>query len=343
MSNPLQTLKTLLVRAYAKSLSISSGLMLSNEQQKLQLLVESLNTKAPRLADKKNLENFALLIIIPFKDKWQLTEKCIASLLQQNIMGQRVKVVLVNNNSLEPETLTHLAQWQTKLKEGGFEVEALEDHAPFNFSQLNNRAVERCGSAFQADLLLFLNNDVEFTEPQQLSHWCLWHRAHENVGVSGATLLYPNRTIQHACVLPGFKIVATHPLRNACEAVATEWNANARNVPAVTGAALMVESKHFQELGGFDENLAHACQDVDLCLKALKAGLENWIVPAVTLIHHESATRKSAHKPSEVLYFYARWEEELDALCKVSKKLSRWTESPAHTWGEGLFPWRLFL
>jgi GT2 family glycosyltransferase len=257
--------------------------------------------------------------------------------------GQSVKVVLVDNNSIEAETHQHLPLWQARLKDRGFGCDILEDASPFNFSQLNNKAVNLCSGLFQPDLLLFLNNDIEFTEPQQLRNWCLWHRALENVGVSGATLLYPNRTVQHACVLPGFKIVATHPLRGASEPIATEWSRVARCVPAVTGAALMVENQIFQQLGGFDEHLAHACQDVDLCLKARKAGFENWVTPELKLLHHESATRKSTHKPNEVLYFYERWERELESLCNVSKKLSRWTESPALARGEGSFPWRLFL
>ena len=66
------------------------------------------------------------------------------------------------------------------------------DH-PFNFSALNNYAVDNTN----ADLVLFLNNDTKvLTEG--------WIRkmvggiVQKNVGAVGAKLLYPDRTIQHS-------------------------------------------------------------------------------------------------------------------------------------------------
>jgi GT2 family glycosyltransferase len=191
--------------------------------------------------------------------------------------------------------------------------------------------------------ILFLNNDTEFTSSDQLINWLTWMSKRQELGAVGCTLLYPNKTIQHSCVLPGFKIAATHPLRGAPEEIAKIWAAQERPVPAVTGAALMIERQLFESIDGFDEELAHALQDVDLCLKVLKSGRQNWIVPGVTLIHHESLTRRKSHRLIEVIRFYEKWEDDLEQLTRVSPKISRWLEKVRPSWGEGKFPWRYFL
>ena len=65
----------------------------------------------------------------------------------------------------------------------------------------------------------------------------------------------------------------------------------ARNVSAVTGAVLMVRRAVFEEVGGFDERIAVALDDVDLCLRIRERGYRIVYTPEATLIHHEGATR----------------------------------------------------
>ena len=47
----------------------------------------------------------------------------------------------------------------------------------------------------------------------------------------------------------------------------------------------------FEQVGGFDEGLAVAFNDVDFCLKVRDAGYRNLWTPFATLIHHESLSR----------------------------------------------------
>ena len=54
---------------------------------------------------------------------------------------------------------------------------------------------------------------------------------------------------------------------------------------------MMVRRGLFEEVGGFDENLAVTLNDVDFCLKLLVRGLYNIVLPHVELYHHESRSR----------------------------------------------------
>jgi hypothetical protein len=53
----------------------------------------------------------------------------------------------------------------------------------------------------------------------------------------------------------------------------------------------MVRKSVFDEVGGFDEALAVAYNDVDLCLRLERRGLRNVWTPFAELYHFESATR----------------------------------------------------
>jgi GT2 family glycosyltransferase len=64
-----------------------------------------------------------------------------------------------------------------------------------------------------------------------------------------------------------------------------------RNYSAVTAACMLMSRKIFNEVGGFDERLAVAFNDVDLCLRVHEAGYRNVYTPYAELFHYESKSR----------------------------------------------------
>ena len=206
---------------------------------------------------------------------------------------------------------------------------------------MNNKAVE-LNKEFAPEILLFLNNDVSFTEQGQLQK-ILLKSAEPGVGAVGCTLLYPNGNVQHLFVAPGVKIVGAHPMRGVPWQRLQTWRRQNWPVPAVTGAVLALRSESFLSAGGFDETFATAYQDVDLCLKLQKKGLVNWTLSNVALVHHETATRRHAHNKEEVVRMYQKWGAELTENPWYSSKFSRWSESPVFALGEGRYPWKQVL
>jgi GT2 family glycosyltransferase len=63
---------------------------------------------------------------------------------------------------------------------------------------------------------------------------------------------------------------------------------NIRNCAAVTAACSIVSKAKFNKVGGFDEKLRITYNDVDLCLRLLKAGYRNVYTPYSQLYHFES-------------------------------------------------------
>ncbi|MEO2177094.1 MAG: glycosyltransferase, partial [bacterium] len=66
-----------------------------------------------------------------------------------------------------------------------------------------------------------------------------------------------------------------------------------RRFSAVTAACMMTRRNVFEDLGGFDENLAIAYQDVDLCLRTRDEGRKVLCDAEAVLFHHESVSRST--------------------------------------------------
>jgi GT2 family glycosyltransferase len=64
-----------------------------------------------------------------------------------------------------------------------------------------------------------------------------------------------------------------------------------QTMSAVTAACMVIRKAVFDEAGGFDETLAVAYNDVDLCLRLGARGLRTVWTPFAELYHHESVSR----------------------------------------------------
>jgi GT2 family glycosyltransferase len=220
-------------------------------------------------------------IIIPFKDRPELLRGCLASLRSSTY--RRFEIVLVDNGSAEPRTRRFLCRLGSH-----HGVCIVDCPGSFNFSRLCNLGARRA----RGDSVLFLNNDTEVLTPDWLEHLLLLE-GHPEVGIVGATLLYPDRTIQHAGIVPRPDGRWVHIHRGRPETYAGEQDElrHVRTVPAVTGACLLMRREQFLGLGGFDERLPVTFGDVDLCCRARREGLLVVVTPHARLLHFESLSR----------------------------------------------------
>ena len=90
-------------------------------------------------------------------------------------------------------------------------------------------------------------------------------------------------------------------------------------VSAVTAACMMVRRTSFEQAGGFDEDLAVAFNDIDLCLKLRQQGEKVVFTPRACLVHYESKSRGLEDTPekqlrfaSESARFRGKWHDILE-------------------------------
>jgi O-antigen biosynthesis protein len=230
-------------------------------------------------------------IIVCFRDKPELTGRCIHSVLN-NTEYENVRLTLVDNGSVRSETEALVSRLSRDRR-----VRAVRDLRPFNFAALNNSAAD----ASEADVLLFLNNDTEVIDSGWLEP-LLEEALRPTVGAVAPMLLYPNGTIQHAGAALGLHGYAGHPFAALSPDADTPFgraSQGTRNWLAVTAACMMVQRFKFASVGGFDETFAVAGNDVDLCLRLTAAGYRSLCVPHAPLLHDESSSRGTHIDPGD--------------------------------------------
>ncbi len=222
-------------------------------------------------------------VIIPTRNRVELLATCLEGLANTDYPD--MEVIVVDNDSDDPETIRFLEELRQA------EVKVIRHAGEFNYSRINNTAVEQASG----ELLCLLNNDIAMTDRGWLC--CMVAQAlRDDVGAVGAQLLYPDGRIQHAGVVVGVGGGAAHAHRFLWpEETGYFWrHALPQFVSAVTAACLVVRRDRFLAVGGLDEeNFPVAFNDVDLCLKLNERGWQSLYEPRARLIHHESVSRGS--------------------------------------------------
>ena len=113
-----------------------------------------------------------------------------------------------------------------------------------------------------------MNNDTRMINGDAISEMLGFARR-EDVGAVGARLYYGNNTVQHAGLILGLGGVANSQfLGSGREQVGYFYRSTCvQDLSAVTGACMLTSKEDYLAVGGFDEGLAVAFNDVDYCLK----------------------------------------------------------------------------
>lgn len=251
-------------------------------------------------------------IIIPTSDNVDVLNRCIQSILTKTKYSN-YEVIIVENNSKKEQTFDYYNSIETQNEH--IRVVKWEGDG-FNFSKLVNfGALKSSGEHY-----LFLNDDTEIIDGDWLDI-LIGYSTRKDVGAVGPRLYYPDYTYQHAgLAIKGVGVLQLFkgfPEDNVTLCY-FGFNDITRNVSAVTGACLITRKDVFESVGGFDEQLAVAFNDVDYCLKVQKQlGLLCVYTSDTSLLHYESVSRgyddadtdKLIRKEKELSTFKLKWEE----------------------------------
>lgn len=173
------------------------------------------------------------------------------------------------------------------------------------FSGANNLAAELAVGR----LLLLCNSDILPDRPGWLPELTRTFDSIPAIGAVAPRLLFEDGSLQHAGMYfdrPAGESAWTNEhyfkgLRGDFAAAAV-----IREVPAVTGACMLVERARFQALGGLRDRFVQGdFEDSDLCLRLREEGLSSWYAANVQLYHLEAMSY-----PSELrgmVGSYNRW------------------------------------
>ena len=282
---------------YFKNNKIKAKVSYNSETKRFD--IEYLLDKEPKIS-----------IIIPTKDKSEVLDKCLKSIIEKTNY-KNYEIIVIDNNSSEEKTFNLLKDYESKYKN----FKSYRYECPFNYSYLNNEGVKKS----KGDYVVLLNNDTEVITPNWLK-LMVGYASQKHIGCVGAKLLYPNKTIQHVGVILGLGGVAAHAYLTLAEEEKGDFPRlkSVYDWSCVTAACLMISKEKYNAVNGLDESLAVAYNDVDFNMKNLDKGLYNVVVPQARLFHYESLSRgfdttaeKFKRFKSETDYMCDKWKEKI--------------------------------
>jgi GT2 family glycosyltransferase len=218
----------------------------------------------------------------------ELLRDCLHSLLGQP-QGVRLEVIVVDNASTDGAADMIVREFP--------QVRVIRNDSNRGFAIASNQAARvACGQH-----LFFLNNDT-VTPPLALAELIDFLEAHPDTIMVGPRLIAPDRRLQTSYrKQPSIAAFAhrTWPGRLTgrfrasyrayrCRAAAPEWPCE---VDMLLGAAMLIERRRFEQLGGWDEGFAFGGEDLDLCWRARQLGrLVHY--PRVAIMHVGRASTK---------------------------------------------------
>ena len=160
------------------------------------------------------------------------------------------------------------------------------------FGKANNEAMK----ISEGEYLFFLNPDT-VVKLGCLKAALKYMKEHQDVGLAGTKILNPDETAQSSFEVKYPKEKYVFSLTELPGRIA--W---------VLGASMIVSKKTMESISGFDERYFLYGEDLDLCLRIRKLGLQIGFIPDAEIIHWEGQSEKSS-LPSNV--FEKKLEAEL--------------------------------
>lgn len=221
-------------------------------------------------------------VILPTRDRADLLAASSGGVLRGTDYPA-LDLLVVDHGSTEPAARALLAEIAADPR-----AAVMPWEGAFNFAAMNNAAARQARGA----VLLLLNNDIEVIDLAWLRAMVAY-AARPDVGAVGARLLYRDGRLQHGGMVLGPAGRATHVLRGAPRDAPGYGGQLAvpRDMSAVTAACLAIRAEVWAAVGGMDEGLPVAWNDVDLCQRVRAAGLRVIWTPHAVLLHGEGETR----------------------------------------------------
>jgi len=237
----------------------------------------------------------AVDIIILTKDKTDYLFKCLDSI--RNNTSTEHHIYIGDTGSNEVSISKIIKYCKDNFPERNV---SLIRYNYYSFAKNNNHIVNNHTTN---DVVLFCNNDIEFTDPC-IDEMYKVVTDSDKIGSVGCKLLFPNGTVQHAGQVAWTedkqsgewskyfdkdKLEVSH--RGIGQQDSTNLFSSRDSVMGNTGAMMMISKPAFIDVGGFPEEYMECFEDVELNMRLKLAGYDNTYIGYVKAIHHESTTR----------------------------------------------------
>ncbi len=222
----------------------------------------------------------ASIVILNYNGKHHL-KGCFESLRAMDYPEDCFEVILVDNGSTDGslEELRDEHAW----------VRVLENDKNLGFSRgCNQGAKDAARPEFQAQVLVFLNNDMR-VEPAFLSELVAPIERGELQATTGKMFSWDGKRIDSAGGGMNFHGIG---IQKGYKDEPAAWHDEPAPTLFACGGAMAIDARVFAESGGFDEEFFAYYEDVDLGWRLWVQGARIGYVPTAVCYHHHSSTSR---------------------------------------------------
>ncbi|WP_322923933.1 glycosyltransferase [Paenibacillus campi] len=242
-------------------------------------------------------------IVIPVYNQWEYTYSCLISILKHTPTNIHYEVIIADDCSTD-ETVNIHNYVQNVL--------VVRDGENRGFLLNCNNAAEKATGEY----VFFLNNDTNVQE-NWLSSLLEIMEQHDDVGMVGSKLVYPDGRLQEAGGIiwndaSGWNYGRLEDPRKP------EYN-YVKEVDYISGAAILVRMELWKRLGGFDQRYVPAYfEDSDLAFGIRSLGYKVMLQPRSIVVHFEgishgtdTGTGIKSYQVKNREKFIDKWQQEL--------------------------------
>lgn len=266
------------------------------------------------------------IVIICWNDRAVL-EACLHSLYQDN-SSTDFEVIISDNDSTDDSL-----SW---LEENYPQARIVRNGANLGFSRGNNAGFAHVG---ESTYTLFLNPDTIF-HPNNLDQWIPYADQHPEAGAFGCRVDNPDGTLQSSGYnFPTNSIYFRMACRPTDIRCLLPLSLDAREIDWQSGCCIMVRTKLFRELSGFDDRFFYHYEEVDLCLRIHQAGFKILFSPDIGITHLGGQSVGRSPTRFQIETYRSRYRYFYKHFGAFSTRCTRWVllfEFYRQYWGSGI-------
>jgi GT2 family glycosyltransferase/ubiquinone/menaquinone biosynthesis C-methylase UbiE/glycosyltransferase involved in cell wall biosynthesis len=265
-------------------------------------------------AEVKNIEDYDKLvftewkeltvsIVIPVYNEFSYTYNCLKSIML-NSGNVKYEIIIADDCSTDCTR----------------EIKKVAENVKLITTEKNVRFLLNCNNAAKyarGAYILFLNNDTQ-VQPDWLQTLVDVMETREDAGMVGSKLIYPDGRLQEAGGIVWKDASAWNygHLQDPDDPSFTYL----KEADYVSGAAIMIRTSLWNEIGGFDETFVPAYyEDTDLAFEVRRHGYKVYMQPKSVVVHFEgvsngtdTSTGLKAYQVANNKKFYEKWKTVLE-------------------------------